>query len=243
MHTLADIDYLLQVRYELEFQRIRTAMPEVVGHQRYCPVCRSMFKEFGSFNGRPDARCPVCGSLERHRHLFLLLKERLLPGKVKLLHFAPEPFLRAMFSRNPLIDYYDCDIDAKAAHYVEDIQHLSLADETFDVIICAHVLEHVPDDALAMRELYRVLKKDGTLFITVPDIHGDPNSTLEDPAFDSAALRKRHYGQADHLRLYGRNDFTLRLLGAGFFVSVSSLPQNRDYDMFRLGDLFRICKR
>ncbi|MBN2493226.1 MAG: glycosyltransferase [Deltaproteobacteria bacterium] len=190
--------------------------------ERYvlCPCCNRRFESFlptGATVQRSNARCPNCGSLERHRLLQLFLKEEtnLYRDKLKMLHVAPEPVFEKIFKRSPKIDYLSADLCADAMVEM-DITCIQMADNTFDVIICNHVLEHIQDDARAMAELYRVLKPGGWAIILVP-FRENLERTYEDPSIVSPEDRTRHFGQHDHVRWYGR-DYKDRLAGAGFEV-------------------------
>jgi ubiquinone/menaquinone biosynthesis C-methylase UbiE len=91
-------------------------------------------------------------------------------------------------------------------------------DNSFDAIYCSHVLEHIPDDRAAMRELFRVLKPGGWAILQVP-LDSTRETTYEDPSITSFEARERAYWQADHVRLYGR-DYTAKLESTGFRVRV-----------------------
>lgn len=130
-----------------------------------------------------------------------------------MLHVAPEGALSRLFS--PDFDYVSIDLDGSQAMMAMDITALIFDDESFDVVICNHVLEHVPDDRRAMDELYRVMKRGGWGSLQVPMI-GD--ITQEDLSITDPAERSRLYGQDDHVRQYGR-DFLERLREAGFEVN------------------------
>jgi len=142
----------------------------------------------------------------------------LFDGKSKkMLHVAPEPSLTAKFEAAPNIEYISSDLDPKAAMIQMDITDIHLPDNSFDVIYCSHVLEHVPDDRKAMRELARVLRPNGWAILAVPFFRKD--KTFEDPSITSEADRDRVYGQSDHVRAYGP-DFVDRLRESGFDVTV-----------------------
>lgn len=188
------------------------------GSRFYCPVCEKSFRKFYEFGAkpRPNAMCPGCGSLERHRLLWVafcnLQDKGLIQRGGRLLHVAPEPCLTEKFRQK--YDYLSIDLDGERAMMAMDITAMTFEDESFDAIVCNHVLEHIPDDKKAMKELYRVLKPRGWASIQVP-IKGD--ITQEDLAITDAKERLRLYGQEDHVRYYGR-DFTNRLKKAGFNV-------------------------
>jgi SAM-dependent methyltransferase len=187
------------------------------GHAVECPICGSHFRAMlpGGRDGRPNAHCPRCGSSERHRVLWLYLqKERLLEGKaIRMLHVAPEAFLAREFERRPNIDYVSGDLDGHGQMAL-DVTRLPFPDKSFDVVICSHVLEHVPDDRAALTEIRRVLRGWGVLQVPILGDTTDEDSTVTDP--EERLLR---FGQEDHVRLYGL-DYLDRLKGSGFTVSL-----------------------
>ncbi len=179
-----------------------------------CPVCGTDHRRFVAFNGRDDAQCPTCGSLERHRQQWLWLDRsgwlaRLASARV--LDLAPHRAFGPALER--VAGSYDSgDLLPGKARRVVDICAMSDdADASFDFIACTHVLEHVPDDGRALRELYRVLAPGGAALLSVP-LRGE--TTDEDLTCDEAE-RLRRFGQADHVRRYGF-DFFDRLAAAGF---------------------------
>lgn len=184
---------------------------------------------YGRIVTRKNALAPHSMSLERHRLIWLYLKERtdFFTEKNRVLHIAPEYCFIKKFAKLPNIDYVTADLNSPWAKIKLDIQDMPLPDNSFDVILCNHVLEHVPDDAKAMSELYRVMKPYGFGIFQVP-INTSLNQTLEDKTINTPALRELHYGQRDHLRLYGQ-DYPQKLRDAGFIVTednfVNSLPK------------------
>lgn len=174
--------------------------PEIFGFNRYCNICGFRFSKFDLFNKiRPrEAQCPVCKSLERHRHLYVHLLHiyPFLSGK-KVLHFAPESIIKRILCESAA-EYYDCDLDPKKATHTVDITNITFENNFFDYIVCIHVLEHIPDDVVAMKELYRVLKPGGIAFLGVPlckELREDLNITSKEE-------REKLYGQWDHVRYY-----------------------------------------
>lgn len=196
----------------------------------HCPCCNGNFPSFiaGGPNLRPNACCPGCGSLERHRLLCLYLKTRtnFFTEKLKVLHVAPEKILQDIFKGLPNLDYVSADIASPLAMMKMDITDIPLDDDTFDVIICSHVLEHIPDDRKAMRELHRVLKRDGWAILQVP-IDLNRAETYEDPTITDPAERQRLFGQDDHVRWYGI-DYAQRLTNEGFAVTVDEYAKTLD---------------
>lgn len=189
------------------------------GRDRYCSFCRSHVRFFASVGviPRPNAVCPVCGSFERHRLVWLFFKKHtnLFDQTPKsMLHIAPEPQIERKFKKIPNLRYLTADLFNPAAMVKMDITDIQYPDNSFDVIYCSHVLEHVPDDRVAIGELYRVLKSDGWAVLLVPIT---VEKTLEDPSVSDPAERERLFGQKDHFRRYGP-DFRHRLEEAGFHV-------------------------
>lgn len=181
---------------------------------------------------RQNARCPKCNSLERHRLYYLYLKSVIPCDRpIKILHFAPEKILTQLFKTYPNIDYLSADIDPAKAMVKEDVTCISFADNSFDIIFCSHVLEHIPDDRRAMRELRRVLKPGGFAILQVPikdTFHGRViDKTYEDFSIDTPEGREKAFGQNDHVRVYGR-DFKNRVESSGFHLRIDkfidSLP-------------------
>lgn len=186
-----------------------------------CPCCGQCFSRFAPFGAttRPFAMCPGCGAMERHRLLWIYLCERtdLLSGRgQRVLHLAPEAVFHARLGAQRGLRYVTGDLDSPLAMERLDIARIPHADDCFDVVICNHVFEHVPDDLAAMRELRRVLRPGGWAILQVP-VRSELPRTLEDPSVTDPAERARRFGQADHLRQYGL-DYPERLRAAGFDV-------------------------
>jgi SAM-dependent methyltransferase len=169
---------------------------------------------------RPNSRCPSCGARRRQRYLWLYLerKTNLLVDRLRVLHFAPERIFEEWLGSRPNLDYVSTDLERPRAMVKADITDLPFADDSFDAILCSHVLEHIVDDRKAMRELYRVLRPGGWAVVLVP-IDFSRAETFEDSSIVAPADRERLFGQDDHVRVYGR-DFTARLEEAGFTVRV-----------------------
>ena len=166
--------------------------------------------------GRWDARCLNCGSRERHRLLHLWIVENggdKLAGK-RILHFAPEKAFMRRMKGNPLYETADL-MQAGVTHRL-DITDTKLPDATYDVVMANHVLEHIPDDLEAMRELFRVLKPGGVALLTTP-INATRQTTYENSAITSHPARWAHFSAHDHVRYYGL-DFADRLTDTGFQV-------------------------
>lgn len=165
-------------------------------------------------NERPDARCPLCQALERHRFLALVLQQLSLAigSSRAVLDVAPQPQVRRFLTQ--LVDRRYVGVDLVGGRPVDvlgDVCRLPFPSGAFDLIVCYHVLEHVPDDASAMRELARVLRPGGFALVQVP--YRSDNRTDEDPCAP-VGERLRRFGQEDHVRAYGY-DFEERLLHNG----------------------------
>ena len=192
-----------------------------LGFNLYCPICRHYSRKFApaGLHKRKNARCVWCGSVERHRGIWLFFerKTQLFTSLPKsMLHFAPEPCIARRLQTVIGVGYITADLDEKRAIVKADITDLQFADGQFEVIYCCHVLEHVPDDRQAMKELHRVLSPAGWAIILVPI---SAEKTVEDPAIRITEDRLKHYGQKDHVRRYGRDFFT-RLSDSDFHVEV-----------------------
>ena len=185
-----------------------------------CPCCGRTWSAFAPDWNRPNAICPGCGAHERHRALWLYLRDRLALGSepLRLLHFAPEHALRGQIEALDVIEYVTADLDPVGVDVQLDITDMPFDDAEFNAIVCSHVLEHVPDDRAAMVELARVLHPDGWLLVLVPLDLGRER-THEDPAVRSPQEREREFLQHDHVRLYAP-DIADRLGEAGFEVRV-----------------------
>ena len=180
-----------------------------------CPLCgyHGPFEAFGS-PPRWDALCPSCGSLERHRLFVLSLRGTPLYGAV--LHFAPEAAIAELVKKHG-VQYTSADFLRRDVDRNWNIEDISCADGQYNVVICSHVLEHV-NDRKALKELYRILKPGGLLLAMVPIVEGCAQ-TYEDQTITDPQDREIHYGQDDHVRVYGA-DFMQRLVEAGFEVTV-----------------------
>jgi SAM-dependent methyltransferase len=166
--------------------------------------------------------------------LWLYLRERtpILRDDLAVLHWAPEPGLERNLRTLPNLRYTTADPDPDWGAMVQmDITDIPAGDDTYDVILCSHVLEHVEDDASALRELLRVLRPAGWAVLLVP-IDKGRTETYEDPAIVAPADRERAYGQADHVRFYG-TDFADRVAAAGFDVTVDRWAESLDPDLMR----------
>ncbi len=206
----------------------------------HCPYCQKSFSKFlpGGFDlpvlfekevvgagYRTNNVCPRCYSLDRDRLIYLFLQEKtnMFSAKLSVFHVAPEGCIRALLTDLPNISYH-AGVKYLEGYYYDlktnliDITNAPFGDDEFDVIICNHVLEHIPEDWKAMREIYRMLKPGGWAILQVP-ISKILKETFEDPSIVKPEDRERVFGQFDHVRIYGQ-DYQSRLENAGFTVKV-----------------------
>ncbi len=217
-------------------RRLKTLVRKLrfFGRRYHCPLCASNLRKLRPYGFdfpvltekrvvgggyRLQAQCPVCKSTDRERLLYLYLAREtdLFERPVKLLHVAPEPALSACLRATPGIDYLSADLASDSVMVKMDITAIDCPDDSFDVIICNHVLEHIPDDRRAMRELCRVMRPGGWGILQVP-MSLALEQTLEDPNVTSPDERERVFGQSDHVRIYAA-DYVDRLESCGFAVN------------------------
>ena len=199
--------------------RSRAIQASLIGRQRFCPVCHRHARKFLDHGlvTRSDALCPWCFALERHRFVMEFFEKQtdLFDGQPKrMLHVAPEFCFRERLHQHLGNGYVTGDLLDPTAMEKLDVTDIQHADNSFDVVYCSHVLEHVPDDRKAMRELRRVMNPDGWAVLLVPITL---ENTFEDSSVTDPAERERLFGQDDHVRRYGP-DFVDRLREAGFTV-------------------------
>ena len=204
------------------------------GNQFTDPIDGSSYRKFLSYgyqNLRENALCPGTLSLERHRLLWLYLtrKTNFLNQSFKVLHIAPEQVFYTKFKAIKDWEYTTTDLHSPLADIKADICALPFNNDQYDLIFCNHVLEHIPDDKKAMEELYRVLKKGGTLIAQVP-LNEELDETFEDYTITDKKERTRIFGQYDHVRVYGKDYYT-RLNTVGFeskgitFINTMSIEE------------------
>lgn len=214
------------------------------GEKYHCPVCTSNIKLWKPLGydlpvinekqivggGRRLAMCPVCDSSDRIRLLYLFLKTwtNVYNDNIKLLHIAPEPPLEYIFKQQKNLDYLTADMNPEMVMEKMDITNIQYPENSFDAIVCNHVLEHIPNDQKAMTELYRILKPDGWAILQVP-FSKISDKTFEDSKVTSPEDRERIFGQTDHVRIYGK-DYNDRLKKAGFEVEEYKWINDADLD-------------
>ena len=183
------------------------------------------FLPYGYGKQRENALSPGTLSLERHRQMWLYLKNEtdFFTQNYKVLHIAPEQEFLRKFKKMKNLDYTSADLFSPIVDVKADILDLPFEDESFDVIFCNHVLEHIIDDKKAMSELYRVMKKGGWGILQVP-MKNSLEKTYEDFTITDPKERQKHFGQYDHVRWYGM-DYFERLISVGFSVDINFYSQ------------------
>lgn len=208
----------------------------------------SRFLPYGYENQRENVLSPSTLSLERHRLLWLYLKEHttFFTAQHKVLHFAPEQAFYSRFRKLKNLDYTTTDLNSPLADVKADICNLPFEDNSFDFILCNHVLEHIPDDQKAMKELYRILEPGGTAILQIPqDLNRE--KTFEDDSITDPKERAKIFGQYDHVRVYGR-DFFDKLRKVGFQVEEADLTSQITpalVDKYRLakGEIIPVARK
>jgi SAM-dependent methyltransferase len=205
----------LLFRYETTFRSILYQIYRGTKYQ--CNICGKHLRRFIPL-GNNEKLCPACGSLARNRRLWDLLGKEFLREGMRVLDFSPSRCIYRKLKSNSLINYISSDFVGEFMadkHY--DITNIPEADESFDLVICYHILEHIEDDRKAMKELYRILKKGGHCLIQTPfnedEIYENPSITLPEE-------RRNHFGQADHVRIYSAQGLCDRLAACGFTAEV-----------------------
>lgn len=232
--------------------------------RKECPLCGLKFHQFedggiaepildeihcvgGGF--RSNIACPVCHSTDRERlvYLYLTTKTSIFSQPLRVLHIAPEPQLQRILQARSSLEYLSADLCSPLAMVKIDLTQTTLKSNFFDVIICNHVLEHIPEDGKAMSELFRMLKPGGWAILQVPFSLSLP-ATIEDPTVTDPKERRRRYGQEDHVRIYAAHDYRSRLIRAGFNVRTWSAVEEhgdtfvRRYSLIREEKLY-VCSK
>jgi len=218
-----------------------------ISSQKQCPICKTSFLIFlpaGSkgyalkkyqVDGagyRKNVICPSCNSSDRSRLLYLFLikmRASILNKNIRLLHIAPDTEFPSFFKNKKNINYYNGDLDKNLADLEIDITKIDFDQNFFDVIICNHVLEQLDDDFIALKELFRVLKKDGFAILQSP-ISRTLETTYENKSLSTADDYLREYGQPDMRRIFGQ-DYQNRLESVGFKVDIYKPDTFLSYDL------------
>lgn len=201
------------------------------------PVLRNRQVVGGGY--RPNAMCPFppCSSLDRERlvYMFLLRRTEVLTSRARVLHVAPEGSLSTVLSNRPC--YVAADLIAYEGLVQMDITHIHWPNASFDVVICNHVLEHVPEDRTALGEIHRVLEPGGFAILQVP-VSRSEQATCENLGITDPAERSRQFGQSDHVRIYGQ-DYPDRLRASGFDVQIYNALEEFGHEAC---ERFALCK-
>ena len=215
------------------------------------PIDGRSFKKFlpyGYEKIRENVLSPSTFSLERHRLFWLYLKNEtsFFNSELSVLHFAPEQAFLKRFRKMKNLNYTTTDLSSPLAYVKADICKLPFENNSYDFIICNHVLEHIVEDNKAMQELYRVLKPGGTAIIQVP-YDASRQSTFEDNTITDRKERARIFGQYDHVRIYGM-DYFKKLANSGFQVDAvdyTSTLSVHEIEKYRLstGELIPVCTK
>lgn len=213
----------LLIRLSYPFKKVAPLLYK--GNNVECPVCERSFSKFLSYGAdivhRDNVLCPYDLTLERHRLMWLYLKDEsnfFTAEKLDVLHIAPEQCFHALFKKQSNLNYLTGDLVSPIADLHFDLHNIPLEDNRFDVVFCNHVMEHVDDAIRCMSELHRVMKPGGWGIMQVPQDH-KRELTLEDPSITSPEDREKYYWQKDHVRLFGQ-DYPKWLEKAGFRVTV-----------------------
>ncbi|MEQ3656791.1 MAG: methyltransferase domain-containing protein [Dokdonia sp.] len=213
------------------------------------PIDGKQFRKFlpyGYGTPRENVLGPSTLSLERHRLLWIWLSQEtdFFTTPSKVLHFAPEQAFYKRFRQMKHLEYTTTDLNSPLADVKADICKLPFASNSYDIIFCNHVLEHIPDDTKAMSELYRVLKPGGMAILQIPQDLSRA-TTFEDDSITDPIARAKIFGQYDHVRVYGRDYFD-QLRAVGFTVDEVDYTQTlsqEEVDRYRLapGEILPVC--
>ena len=209
-------------RFAYRLQRRVRAEIRYFGSGVECNCCGGTFRSFMPYGNaivRENARCPRCFSAERNRMVLHFLRNRtnVFTEALSVLLFAPESGVERHLKKCPKLEYVTADLEGWRAREKMDITDILRGDGAFDVVLCSHVLEHVPEDRKAMREIFRVLKPGGFAILQVP-LYEDMDETYENWSVTTPEERLEHFDQRDHVRKYGMDYFD-RLRESGFVVN------------------------
>jgi predicted SAM-dependent methyltransferase len=236
-------DYKLKDLKKMVFRKLM--LPLYLGSQHNCSICGAHLRKFKpiweSFPRKLKEHgfiypleqfetmnwqaysCPSCDCSDRERLYALYLRDwlsKLNKNKPSIIEFAPSLAISTWLRSTKTISYRSADLYRPNVDDKVDMTNMvEYSDNSIDAFICSHILEHISNDCSAIKELYRILKPDGFGIVMVPLIMG-VNETMEDSSVVSDALRWKYYGQNDHVRLYGKEDFISRLQDAGFTVEI-----------------------
>ena len=236
-------------------KKIKQKLINLQKQKYFCPVCQNKVKSFipliKKYRGKvvihskeyypyKDCEtlnaeaysCPYCSASDRERLYILFLKKFILKQtqKLKIIHFAPEKALEHFLRKLKSNEYRTADLFMKDVDDIADLTDLHIYSEnSFDLLICSHILEHIPSDTQAMQELYRILEPGGKGIIMVPILE-KLSQVYEDLNIITDEERLLHFGQEDHIRMYNQKGFIQRLEEVGFKVTLYTINQFSDTD-------------
>ncbi len=211
------------------------------GKKFQCNICKKKLRKFISLNNN-DSLCPYCGSISRSRRLWDLLNSEFIKANISVLDFSPHRTIYRNLKKNNSISYTGTDLSGDFISDIKlDITNIDAKAETYDLIICYHILEHIEDDVKAMNELNRILKKDGICIIQTPFKEGE---TYENPLIKTDKERIKHFGQKDHVRIYSVKGLKERLAKCGFKAEILNFEENDNNKFgFKKNETILICTK
>ena len=219
------------------------------GEQVKCPVCAHSYQKFLPYGriARENALCPNCLSLERHRLMWLYLQEKtdFFTASLRILHVAPEHCFIERFEVLKNLEYITADIESPLAKVKMDVHEIPFPENSFDVVFCNHVLEHVEDDLKACAEFNRVLKPNGWGILQSPVYPIE--KTLEDHSITDPAERERVFGQRDHVRKFGK-DYASRLRKSGLQIEENHFVKELEPELVEkyalpIDEIIFVCRK
>jgi SAM-dependent methyltransferase len=206
-----------------------------------CNICGKKLHKFIQLE-EGDTLCPKCGSISRSRRLWEILNSGFISENIKILDFSPSRHLYRNLKKTKGIEYISSDLSGNfIADFQFDITNIDSETETYDLIICYHILEHVENDYQAINELFRVLKKGGTCIVQTPFKDGD---IYENSSIITESERLMHFGQKDHVRIYSVNGLNDRLIKCGFHVDIKHFNELTDNKFgFRKNEKVLFCTK
>ena len=222
-----------------EFLFRKMLVPFYKGENNKCNVCNTTLNHFAKLNNG-ELICPICGSLPRARRMYKLLNEEFIKSDIFVLDFSPFRILYKKLKERKDINYFPTDFeDDFIADYQFDMRSIDVVSDKFDLIICYHILEHIVEDIIAMKELYRVLKKGGRVLVQTPFKEGD---IYENEKIITPEERLKHFGQDNHVRIYSLLGLVERLNSVGFKTEIRILKEDYYYG-FSENEKVIICEK
>jgi predicted SAM-dependent methyltransferase len=211
----------LLFRFELILRKCYAILKK--GNKYQCVICDFKASDWIHLTNQ-DLLCPNCGSLSRDRRLWQILKEQFIKSNIHVLDFSPSRALYRKWKKEKNVNHIASDLSGDFISDVTyDITQIPEKENTFDLIVCYHILEHIIEDVKAMSELHRVLKPTGTVVIQTPFKEGD---IYEDYSITSETERLLHFGQEDHVRIYAVDELKKRLESVGFTIVVNQYKKD-----------------